>query len=127
MTDFVAGQSVGLLKALAAGAVLAAAYDVIRILRMTVRHRIYLISAEDLVFWSISSVAVFFFILFENDGKFRMYMAAGMIAGAMIYNMTVGRLLMKMVGKIIQKTKKIFRKLLKKNRIKPKMKKSSVN
>ena len=117
----------GLLKALAAGAVLAAAYDVIRILRMTVRHRIYLISAEDLVFWSISSVAVFFFILFENDGKFRMYMAAGMIAGAMIYNMTVGRLLMKMVGKIIQKTKKIFRKLLKKNRIKPKMKKSSVN
>ena len=122
MADFVIEQFWELLKAVAAGAVLAVCYDFFRIIRRTARHAVWVVSGEDLVFWIISSLTVFFFFLYADSGKFRMYMIFGLLAGIILYDITIGRIIVKGISIFLSKIVEIFRKLLKKALNKPKIK-----
>lgn len=116
-----------LLKALAAGAVLAAVYDFFRIIRKIVKHGTVAVSGEDLIFWIVAAFMVFRFFLSVDDGKFRMYMILGLMAGVMAYRMTLGRLLVGIFGFFFRKIKEICGKLLKKAVNKPKIKEDYQN
>ena len=73
------------------GAAMAAAYDVLRILRRAVRHGTLAVAAEDLLYWICASFALFYLLLSQNDGSIRWYVLAGAAAGAWLYHVTVSR------------------------------------
>ncbi len=96
------------------GAALAVVYDIFRIARRVVRHNTVAVSGEDIIFWIVAGFATYYFFLFVNDGKFRMYMVLGIILGIFVCRMTVSRIFVPFFSKILGKFKKILTKLLKK-------------
>ncbi len=114
MADFATEELVRLLLSMAVGAGLAMVYDLFRIARRAVRHSYAVMSGEDLLFWILAGVATFFFFLFLNEGKFRLYTVLGIFIGIMVYRMTLSRLLVPFFGKIIKKILKIVSNSLKK-------------
>ena len=62
------------------GAAMAAAYDVLRILRRAVRHGTLAVAAEDFLYWICASFALFYLLLSQNDGSIRWYVLAGAAA-----------------------------------------------
>lgn len=127
VADFVVEQLSGLLTAVAAGAVLAVSYDIFRVIRRTVRHAVWVVSGEDLVFWIISAFVIFCFFLSVDSGNFRMYMIFGLLAGIALYRITAGRIFVRGMSFFLRKIKEIFRKLLKKAVNKPKIKRRMKN
>lgn len=114
MADFATEELVRLLLSMAVGAGLAMVYDLFRIARRAVRHSYAVMSGEDLLFWILAGVTTFFFFLFLNEGKFRLYTVLGIFIGIMVYRMTLSRLLVPFFGKIIKKILKIVTNSLKK-------------
>lgn len=66
------------------GMVLVAIYDIFRILRRIVRHKLFAVALEDLCFWVVSAVLVFRMIYQYNNGTIRLpgmlFLAAGMLS-----------------------------------------------
>ena len=114
MADFVTEELLRLLLSMAVGAGFAIVYDVFRIARRAVKHSYAAVSGEDIIFWLAAGVAAFFFFLFLDEGKLRLYTVFGIFAGIMLYRLTLGRLLVPYFSKIIKKILKIATNLLKK-------------
>lgn len=114
MADFVTEELIRLLLSIAVGAGFAIVYDVFRIARRAVKHSYAAVSGEDIIFWLAAGVAAFFFFLFLDEGKLRLYTVFGIFSGIMLYRITLGRLLVPFFGKIIKKILKIASNLLKK-------------
>lgn len=114
MADFVTGELIRLLLSMAVGAAFAIVYDVFRIARRAVKHSYAVLSGEDVIFWLAAGVAAFFFFLFLDEGRLRLYTVLGIFAGITVYRMTLGRLLVPFFGGIIRKILKTVTNLLKK-------------
>lgn len=96
------------------GAAMAAIYDVFRMLRRIIPHNSVAVGAEDLLFWLCISVPAFCFVLFINDGVFRLYFILGILLGIFVYRETFGRLVIFITEFIVGKIRKIANFLLKK-------------
>ena len=91
------------------GAGLAFVYDCIRILRLLVPHRDVLVDIEDLSFWLFTAWMVFRTLFTYNRGALRAYAFLGMFLGVIIYALTLSRLLLFLVHKMVPYWKKCFR------------------
>lgn len=89
-------------------------YDFFRILRDVIKHCDVVTSGEDLLYWIFSGVGAFAFFLFFNNGIYRFYMFLAMIAGSILYRMTIGKVLVKPVGILLKKILEIATRILKK-------------
>lgn len=114
MADFVIEELRTLLVTMGIGAALAVVYDIFRIARRVVRHNTFAVSGEDILFWIAAGFATYYFFLFINDGKFRLYMVAGIILGIFVCRMTVSRIFVPLLSRIFRKIKEFIIKLLKK-------------
>ncbi|MCM1308950.1 MAG: spore cortex biosynthesis protein YabQ, partial [Butyrivibrio sp.] len=114
MADFVTAELVRLCLSVAVGAGFAIVYDVFRVARRAVKHSYAAVSGEDIIFWLAAGVAAFFFFLFLDEGRLRLYTVLGIFAGITVYRLTLGRLLVPFFGNIIEKILKIATNLLKK-------------
>lgn len=123
MADFVTVELIRLLLSMAVGASFAIVYDVFRIARRAVKHSYAAVSGEDVIFWLAAGVAAFFFFLFLDEGRLRLYTVLGIFAGITVYRMTLGRILVPFFGEIIRKILKTVTNLLKKTANWYKMKK----
>jgi spore cortex biosynthesis protein YabQ len=83
------------------GAVLAFSYDVIRILRMLVSHKSWIVDVEDLAFWLVTAWLVFRTLFVFNRGTLRGYAFLGLFLGFLCYELTVSRVLLWFAGKIL--------------------------
>lgn len=91
------------LKAIALGAACGFLYDIIRIFRR-VRTRGYIVTGiEDLLYWSVSAVIMFVFVYSENGGTIRAYIIIGMAAGMLIYEIMLGRFIVKYLTLVFKK------------------------
>lgn len=90
------------------GASLAFVYDVVRILRMLIPHKDIVVDIEDLVFWVFTAWKVFSTLVVYNHGTLRAYAFLGMFLGVVIYAMTLSKLIIFIVGKIVPYWKKCF-------------------
>ncbi len=72
-------------RALWYGAALLAAYDCLRVLRRTVRHRGWAVAAEDLFYWIGAVFFIFAGLYRQNSGILRGYFFAGMALGMVLY------------------------------------------
>jgi len=102
------------------GILLLIGYDVLRIIRRTVKHGKGIVAAEDLLFWIVGSVMVFQMIYQKNDGIIRGTAFLAMGLGMCVYHFTVSAYVVKigygLIGKPIKKFCTFFYKGLKKIR-----------
>ena len=106
-------QEVTLLgEAFLLGVVLMMVYDVVRFWRHLIRHHALIIVIEDLIFWVIASLCIFYLLFLENSGRVRLYAISGTGLGMCIYYVFWGRRWMKWLDKGVEIVKKscIFRK-----------------
>jgi spore cortex biosynthesis protein YabQ len=83
------------------GAVLAFSYDVVRILRMLVPHKNWIVDVEDLAFWLVTAWLVFRTLFVFNRGTLRGYAFLGLFLGFLCYALTISRVLLWLAGKIL--------------------------
>lgn len=75
------------------GAVLGAGYDILRVFRITFPHRAWMVFMEDFLFTVFSGMVFFLFSVEMLEGKLRLYVLAGMLAGFTAYLLTIGRII----------------------------------
>ena len=89
------------MSALFLGMVLALEYDCIRIFRRVIRHKnIWVMSAEDILYWIYAAVTVFCMTYEVNDGILRGFLVTGFLAGAVLYRYAFGTFFCKIHYKI---------------------------
>ena len=60
-------------------------YDLLRIFRRVVKHGDALISLEDLIYWVVVAISVFYMMHEENNGTMRWFAILGALTGMFIY------------------------------------------
>lgn len=80
-----------LAASLAVGIWLMAAYDGLRLFRLSVRHGAVWTGIEDGCYWICSGIVTFVLLLNQNDGVLRGYAIVGVLAGMLLYNEVVSR------------------------------------
>ncbi len=73
------------------GIFLMAVYDMLRILRRTIRHGAISVAVEDLLFWVVGSILFFRMIYEKNAGIIRGCAFLAMTMGMCIYHYTISR------------------------------------
>ncbi len=76
-----------LLAAFLTGVLLLLVYDLLRILRRLVPHKLWVVGSEDLIFWIGSAVVLFAMLYRENSGYIRGFVIGGVLAGMFFYNL----------------------------------------
>ena len=95
------------------GAGLTFIYDVIRILRILIRHADVVVDIEDLMFWIFTAWMVFRTLVVYNSGTLRAYAFFGIFLGVIIYALTFSRLLLYIFRRLAPYWNKCFKILLK--------------
>ncbi len=72
---------------------MAGGYELLRFLRLILRHSHWWIGLEDLLYWTLCAVMIFAMVLEQNSGEVRWYVLAGCTAGACLYQAAVHRIL----------------------------------
>ncbi len=93
------------------GIVITFVYDFILIGRRVVKHSLFAISLEDLIFWLACAVSVFYMLYEENNGVLRWFAVAGAAVGMLLYKGIVGKKFVKIVSVILLKEIHILRKI----------------
>ena len=57
-------------------------YLAVLILRRVIRHRIWAVNVEDILYWIFVAVYTFVQIHYTSDGKIRVYFVLGVVFGA---------------------------------------------
>ena len=91
------------------GAALSFVYDVIRSFRLFVPHLDVFVDIEDLSFWMFTAWMVFRTLVIYNRGALRAYAFIGMFLGVIIYSLTLSKLLLYIVHKMVPYWKKLFK------------------
>lgn len=78
-------------EAFGLGVILMVFYDIIRLFRHIVRHHHLVVAIEDLLFWVIASLCIFYLLFLENSGRVRMYAITGTALGMILYYVLWGR------------------------------------
>lgn len=94
-----------MLTAVLTGAGLVLAYEVLRIFRRIIPHRLWVIQLEDLLFWIAAGIFIFVQMFRTSYGAVRWYFVCGGVAGAAVCIKIVG-VLNKYVKKILKHLKK---------------------
>lgn len=87
------------------------AYEVLRFIRLMIRHNALLISIEDTLFLSLCAIVSFIVSLSVGSGYFRIYYVAFEILGISAYFFTLGRLLNFILRRIVGSIKRILQKI----------------
>ena len=82
-----------LLLSLLVGCWLMLVYDLLRVLRLMIKHSSFVMGIEDLSYWIYAGTATFMLLYELNDGGVRMYAVAGVFAGMIPYDKIVSRFL----------------------------------
>ena len=94
-----------LLHSFLLGVIITFVYDNIRVLRRVLRHNVFFVSLEDLVFWIAVAISIFLLHHRENNGVFRWFSILGALVGMLLYRKVFSSLYVKnmtiALGKIL--------------------------
>jgi spore cortex biosynthesis protein YabQ len=108
MELYLARQTVTFGYACLLGAVLGAAYDLFRILRIAHPPGRGVVFLQDIIFFLFAATSTFLFLLVQNEGVLRAFLLTGEFLGAVVYSLTLGGLIIRVAGRIIFAVKKVF-------------------
>ena len=119
MSDTIISEWHFWIAAIATGAVMAFAYDLLRLFRRLVRHGRLWVDAEDLLFWTLCFFASFTLLYYGNNGVIRFAAVLGAGAGMLAYELTFGKIFVKysylLLNKIFTPICGIIKKILRKS------------
>lgn len=84
------------------GLCLMALYDGLRIFRMLVRHGFFWIGLEDIGYWLVCALTVFYLLYRENDGIIRWYAVGCVFLTMLIYDHCISIFLLKGLKKVVR-------------------------
>lgn len=87
------------LQAVLAGNIIYLVYSAIRVLRRLLKHNLFFISVEDLVFWIGVAIFLFVKIYQTSNGSIRWYFVIGVIFGAILTHLIIFQIAKKYVAK----------------------------
>lgn len=90
------------------GALLGIFYDLFRLLRLVFPAPGWVVAAEDLLFFLLSAIWSFGFIMSVNYGQVRAFILMGEGLGFLLYYLTVGTLVVKSAKSIVSAVKKLL-------------------
>ena len=102
-----------LLQSALAGILISFIFDIFRIVRKKVSAGMFLSAAQDILFWILATVIMFFFIYFANKGAIRFYQFLGAFLGSMLYFLLFSRCIFVFLCHFIDIFCKIFEFFLK--------------
>lgn len=85
MNEFIMLELKFFLSSFLWGAILFAAYDLLRVYRNVFRHCKFVIAIEDIVFWIIAGILIFRMMYQMNDGTIRYYSIISILIGMKLY------------------------------------------
>lgn len=96
------------------GILLGIAYDALRIFRRLRIHGVWWVAVEDLLYFFCASLLVFSMIFAENDGTVRFFSLGSLVAGAVLYYISVSPYLVRFFVWLIGFPFRIFARIVKK-------------
>lgn len=103
MSGQITEEVIFLLHSFLLGIVITFVYDLFRIFRRVIRHGILWISLEDLFFWILTAVGIFYLLHYENNGAFRWFAILGAGVGMFLYKKTLSEPLVQLVSKLVNR------------------------
>lgn len=91
MKQLIAQQVQFILLMTMSGMAVMAGYDVLRLVRWLVVHSRLVVAAEDLLYWGMVSVPVFYLFLLYHDGIIRWYGLVAVFGGIILYEYGLSR------------------------------------
>lgn len=88
-------------------------YDLLRIFRRVVPHRLFFVSLEDLAFWIYCAAEVFLLMYRVSNGTLRWFAVIGALTGMFLYIKLVSPLFVKYVSLVLNKITGFAGKILK--------------
>ncbi len=104
MSQSIAVEAFLALKCIGMGAVITAAYDLLRICRNCIRHSHFCVSMEDFFFWVICAIFIFSVLYRENNGILRWYCVGGALLGMILYGKLISPYFVYFMSTICKKT-----------------------
>ena len=109
MGVYLAEQTTIFLQAILLGFVYGIFYDAFRITRLAIPTARWVVFAQDVLFFFVCSVSVFFFFMRTMDGQVRFFVLFGVILGMVIYFYSLSILIMGVSAAIIRVMKAVLR------------------
>lgn len=101
-----AGQAHIFLATVYAGLFVGFLYDMLTVLRRTLKCGLSMTGALDLVFWVVAAAVLTAVLVFSGGDGLRAYMLLGFASGALLYGMGV-HFILKAVGTFLKRAKNI--------------------
>ncbi len=101
MSQNIVNEVTFLLHSFLMGIIITFVYDGFLILRRLIRHSLFLISIEDLIFWIACAIGVFYMLYEENNGILRWFAVFGASLGMLAYKLSISAAIVNIVSNII--------------------------
>lgn len=112
MSETIIRDNYFLLYSLILGISVTVLYDLLRIFRRVKKHGNALISLEDLLYWAVVAISVFYMMHEENNGTMRWFAILGASVGMLLYKKLLSNLLVNKVSGFINFIIKYVKKAL---------------
>ncbi|MCQ2448966.1 MAG: spore cortex biosynthesis protein YabQ [Clostridia bacterium] len=96
------------LWSLVLGVLLCVWYDFFRLIRRHFHCNAWRVGLQDLLFWSVSAVATFFFLLARENGRVRLFVLLGALFGFGLWRVTAGAVLLEIFSRVLSFWQRIF-------------------
>ncbi len=103
MSQSIIDEVTFLLHSFLMGILITFVYDGFIIMRRLIRHNLFLISVEDLIFWLACAIGVFYMLYEENNGILRWFAVFGAALGMAAYKKSVSPFLVKIITMVIER------------------------
>lgn len=87
------------LQASLAGNLIYLVYSAIRVVRRIVKHNLFFVSLEDLIFWIGTGIYLFVKIYQTSNGSIRWYFVIGVLVGAILTHLINSKITKKYIAK----------------------------
>lgn len=101
MSESIIRDNYFLLYSLLLGISVTVLYDLLRIFRRVVKHGNALVSMEDLLYWIVVAISVFYMMHKENNGTMRWFAILGAAVGMLLYKKLLSRLIVDTAAKAL--------------------------
>lgn len=87
------------LQAALAGNLIYLVYSAIRVVRRIIKHNLFFVSMEDLIFWIGTGIYLFIKIYQTSNGSIRWYFVIGVLAGGILTHFIICKIAKKYIAK----------------------------
>lgn len=112
MSSFVNDENLFLLYSTGMGIFITFVYDLLRIMRRTIRHSAFFVSLEDILFWLFCALAVFALMYKVGNGNLRWFAVCGALAGMFLYLKTISPWFVRSMSGLLKKVGAVLKRFL---------------